>query len=165
MHDVWTYLVGWDDRLVLKVGVTFGRRWRTFVNRGATLHLLHLASRDTPGSAVCDVEMAVEMWLGRNLPGAFSTKLSAVPYLGGSGGGYLECYQAPTVRAYRDALAACSRIMLAHPSGQCGTDVRALMHGRTDGHTYLEPHSPNATNLKFSNVRACTANEGNGVVE
>jgi hypothetical protein len=136
--NMWTYLVGWDDDLIIKAGVTMGRRWKKFVSRGATLYLLH-RNDSGDGRTFCDLERVIYAGLPPGMTGrAFSTKEEAVGHLGSGGGGYMECVRAVDERAYRDAVASCERIMRSHPVGLCGNDMRALMHGRTDERTYVE---------------------------
>lgn len=134
-----TYLVGWDDARIIKAGITtHHRRWRSFCTRGATLHMLHLAGAETSSGWVY-LEGDLERYLSQSLTRAFPVKADAAPYLGPSCGGYSECYVADDSMRYADALASCIRIMQEHPTGQCGTDMHALMHGRTDVRTYEDP--------------------------
>lgn len=148
------YLVGWDEHLIVKAGVTiYNQRWRSMVNRGATLYALHDSGIGSghPGSST-NLESAMELALAHH-PAAFATKAEAVTFLPG-GGGYLECVRTADVDTYRDALSTCSRIMLAHPIGAVLRTMPGQMHGRTDGRTYGDPHSPHATNFLFSDAHA-----------
>jgi len=87
------YLVGWEDGIV-KVGSTsHGRqRWGKFLNRGGTM-------LDLAYYADLSDDLRGEMWLERQIrnqyPPAFQHKEQSLPYLGPSGGGYLECFAVP----------------------------------------------------------------------
>lgn len=129
-HPLTTYLVAWDDSLNIKAGVTTQQRWRKFCTRGARLHLLHM------GEPNLTLETELLAHLHVSLERAFWDKGQARAELGTGGGGYTESFHATCRAFYDDALAACERIMRSHPTGQCGTDVRALMHGRTHGRTH-----------------------------
>ena len=128
-HADSTYLVAWDDQLVIKAGVTNKQRWRTFCLRGARLVLLHFS--DAGPADTSDLEQQVLAYLRGRLSYAFDANADAEPFLGHRGDGYLECYRARDRAEYLDALTACSSIMLAHPTGACSRTLRAHMHGRT----------------------------------
>lgn len=90
-----TYLVAWDEMRVAKAGITEGYRWRGFVLRGARLVALYQVRTVTE---MYDLEMHLDADLDYNGVPAFSTAAEAVPFLGGRGGGYKECYRLPDDR-------------------------------------------------------------------
>lgn len=144
MQGFYTYLVGWGDTLDIKAGVTTSpTRWGGFVSRGASLYQLHAAD-PTQERDLLGLESDLLSWLGASdlLEPAFHYKAQGSRQLGGRGAGYTECFHATCLAFYRDALAACIRIMRAHPTGRCVSSMREQMHGRTDGRTYVDPHSP-----------------------
>jgi hypothetical protein len=83
------YVVAWPTDGIVKVGMTSHKRYRAFLNRGA--ELLALVNAKTVTEA-CDLEDAVRRSIRPFMVGgAFVHKAEAVPYLGGRGGGYMEC--------------------------------------------------------------------------
>ena len=88
------YLVGWPDG-VIKVGHTWhGRkRWGRFTATGG--QLLELANYQELGDA-----LRGEVWLQHQLEKqyrpAFQRKEGSLLHLGPSGGGWMECFRAPT---------------------------------------------------------------------
>jgi len=88
------YLVGWPEGIV-KAGSTWARgrqRWGGFLCRGATLlDLSYYADLSEP--------LLAELWLEQRIrstyPEAFNSREEARPYLGGTGGGWTECYRVP----------------------------------------------------------------------
>jgi hypothetical protein len=85
------YLVHWPDIAVMKAGVSCQKRWRAFVQRGA--EIVDLVPCDDPADAY-ELESVVHAGLiGSGL--AFRSAAEAVPYLGGNGGGYRECFRVP----------------------------------------------------------------------
>ena len=87
------YVIGWEDGIV-KVGETWHgrRRWGAFLNRGGTM--LDLAYYEYLGDAL-DGEIWLQSQLHKAYPMAFDDKSEAIPYMGPSGGGYLECFKIP----------------------------------------------------------------------
>lgn len=87
------YVVGWADGIV-KIGETWnGRaRWGPFLKRGGTM--LDLAYYEDLGHGLHG-----EIWLQRQVAKtyqqAFETKAEAIPYMGPSGAGWLECFKIP----------------------------------------------------------------------
>lgn len=143
-----TYLVGWDEALIIKAGSTFyHRRYRAFVNRGAALYGL----RDGTGSVAleCELEGALSTFLQER---AFEDKWVAVPFLGAGGGGYTECHRAPDKATYLDALSMCVSIMREH---------ERTANARTDGRTNSRrPVVPADVNLTAVDAHAHTAIRG-----
>jgi hypothetical protein len=87
------YLVYWPQIRVLKVGFASDKsRWRAFCIRGANLLAVKEFDNSTEGYAFED---ACHMALGTVCRRAFNKSEEAVPYLGGRGGGYVECYSVP----------------------------------------------------------------------
>ena len=87
-----TYVVAWDEIRMIKAGYTSLRRWRNFVLRGA--RLVHLYRMPTARAAL-DLELRFEVTFARNGLRAFGSASEAAPFLGSSGGGYLECFFLP----------------------------------------------------------------------
>jgi len=88
------YAVYWPELNAFKVGSSTlqRQRWRTFTNRGAVL--LGLKSL-APDISDYDFESVCHDVLRPVCRPAFNTADDARPYLGGSGGGYVECYCVP----------------------------------------------------------------------
>jgi hypothetical protein len=89
------YAVYWPEINVFKVGTSEShrRRWRTFINRGAIL----LGLKDFKGFSFSDYDFegVCHDVLSDVCRRGFNTSAEAVPYLGGQGGGWLECYRVP----------------------------------------------------------------------
>lgn len=158
------YLVGWDDMLMIKAGVSFYRsRPRMFVNRGATLYGLHDSERWVSGSSSVNLESHLAAALDdAGCTRAFHEKAVAAPYLGGGGCGYMECAVAPNRATYLDAVSICLSIMREHPVGHC---VSALLpaDARTDGRTDSRRPVPTTdVNHKAVDAHAHTANRAIG---
>lgn len=87
------YAVHWPAINVVKVGTSERRmkRWRAFMNRGANL----LALVDEIPGGVSDYwfEDACHLVMDETFRRAFRSAAEAVPYLGGQGGGWCECYR------------------------------------------------------------------------
>lgn len=83
-----TYVVGWPDHGIVKVGCTDrGRkRWGPFLYRGGVM--LYLKECDNN----LEEEIRIQDTLDALYPRAFHRKEEAAPLLGNSGCGYLECY-------------------------------------------------------------------------
>lgn len=89
------YAVCWPEIKVFKIGTSDNhrRRWRAFLNRGATL--LGLKDVSDLGISDYDFEGVCHDVLKEVCRPAFRSAVEAVPYLGGQGGGWLECYRIP----------------------------------------------------------------------
>lgn len=88
------YAVYWPEINVFKIGTSERRRsrWRGFVNRGAVV----LGVVDpSPGISDYTFEDACHLAIQDCCRPAFGTAQQAVPYLGGQGGGWLECFRVP----------------------------------------------------------------------
>jgi hypothetical protein len=86
------YAVHWSQINVFKIGFSDCQRWRIFQLRGATL--LGLKSFDTVSDGL-DFEAVCQDVLSEVCRPVFRTNQAAEPYLGGRGGGYLECFRVP----------------------------------------------------------------------
>ena len=86
-----TYVVGWPDHGIVKVGSTDrGRqRWGPFLCRGGVM--LYLKECDNN----LEEEVRIRGVLDQLYDRAFRCKEEAAPFLGNRGGGYLECYAIP----------------------------------------------------------------------
>jgi hypothetical protein len=85
-----TYIVHWPALNVVKVGVSNARRWLAFVQRGAVV--VDLIEHDDHADAWV-WETLVQQAFRCVAPLAFASAAEAEPYLGGGGGGYLECFR------------------------------------------------------------------------
>lgn len=115
-RDNYVYVVSWDSDGIIKIGSSAAQRWRSFVIRGGRLVRLGLEGGmrypQWPG------EMQYHAAALTFANQAFPSRLDAVPYLGGSGGGWLECYRLGGLSA-EAFVSRCSDLMLKH-------DARAL---------------------------------------
>lgn len=105
------YAVYWADDQILKVGYSEYQRWKPFVARGA--EVLSLRTFDTYDEASA-LEQTCHSLLRHVCERAFDSRAEARPYLGGSGGGYLECYRMLGAMHLHHAsalLGACSALM------------------------------------------------------
>lgn len=127
-----TYLVGWDDHLVIKAGYTQYRRWREFTSRGAALYHRELFP---DFHCAFDLEAELHSFLGYGLDLAFRSRTEALAMLPG-GGGWMECYQAPDRAVFQWCLDQCSGIMLGHSCEHCAQPC--LTDGR-DARTHADP--------------------------
>lgn len=87
------YIVYWPEIGAVKAGFSSNQRWRAFELRGAVV--IDLVPCDDFRDA-----FALETLVDRAFEQAcrkrrFRTADEAIPYLGNSGGGYLECWQLP----------------------------------------------------------------------
>jgi hypothetical protein len=83
------YMVEWEHHGIVKIGVTTGRRWETFVGRGGVLRHLEAPSPDA-----LDKEQRLHAAVRSvGWPQAFTCKEAAVPFLGHEGAGWTECYR------------------------------------------------------------------------
>lgn len=89
-HGGHMYLVAWDDGVVKAGFASASRRWRSFVSHGG--HLLALFAFDR-GTTALGWEQKTLDRMSELGPLAFAAKTDARPYLGASGGGWLECYR------------------------------------------------------------------------
>lgn len=83
------YIVEWPDGL-MKIGYTAKGRYRDFMRRGGRLVGL---TEYPDGVTALEHEdyahaVAKSIW-----PQAFTDRTQAVPYLGGTGSGWVECYR------------------------------------------------------------------------
>jgi hypothetical protein len=86
------YLVHWPEINVMKAGYSKRRRWWSFQRRGAVVvDLIHFDDF-SDASAFESVVLAGLRSRGKL---AFKSAAEAEPYLGGRGGGWLECYRIP----------------------------------------------------------------------
>lgn len=86
------YVVHWPEINVMKAGYSTRRRWWAFQRRGAVVvDLIHF-DNSTDAFAFESVVLA---GLRSRGPLAFESAAEAEPYLGGRGGGWLECYRIP----------------------------------------------------------------------
>lgn len=84
------YLVVWPPPIgVLKVGYTAFKRYRAFTQRGAVLHEL---VKFPDSTTAFEFEDGAKLHLSRFLPRAFRNRTQATHLLGGSGGGFTECF-------------------------------------------------------------------------
>lgn len=140
-HETALYLVSWDERGMVKVGVTKCQRWRAFTLRGARL-VNSWTVKDPYG-----IENDVRAVLANSWAPAFRDAASAAPFLGRSGAGWRECFMVPvqeaaalvaTALASRTCPRRCIRSMHPHDANALRMHrADALrMHGaRTDGRT------------------------------
>lgn len=82
------YVVEWPDG-VMKIGYTSAGRYRDFIRRGG--RLVGLAEYPD-GSDALDHEDVAHAVAASIWPRAFTNRKQAIPYLGGTGGGWVECY-------------------------------------------------------------------------
>jgi len=89
----YVYLVHWPEIRVFKVGfASHHRRWRAFCIRGANLVAVKSFEDHRSGYAFED---ACHLSLTKVCRAAFDAPEDARPYLGGQGGGYVECFKVP----------------------------------------------------------------------
>lgn len=86
------YLVHWPDVNVIKAGISMQKRWRAFVKRGGIV--VDLVEFDDYADAAA-FETVVHNGLRQYGSVAFDGAAEAIPYLGGSGGGWAECFTIP----------------------------------------------------------------------
>lgn len=151
--DPEVYLVTWPDHLIIKAGVTDCARWRNFVARGALLLDARLDLRPWR------LETDLERCLSDRLPRAFRVREDAAPWLGNRGGGYLECYRAPSGEALEQSIAACMSIMRTHHAS--ASAARWSTDGRTDVPTKMHPTFRIEQDLR--NARAGVGDDADGV--
>lgn len=84
------YAVAWPEHNLVKVGYSHLRRWRTFTARGGLLILNESFPTSTEAFAR---EASLHARIGAKAARAFNARGEAMPFLGGSGGGWLECYR------------------------------------------------------------------------
>lgn len=84
------YAVAWPEHRLIKIGYTHLRRWRTFTARGGVLILEEPFPTSTEAFAR---EAVLHDRIATRAPKAFHTRTEAKPFLGQSGGGWLECYR------------------------------------------------------------------------
>lgn len=83
------YLVHWPELNVMKAGISTQKRWRAFLQRGAEVVDLVEFEDYADASAFESVVLKGISLRGQR---AFGSAVEAIPYLGGNGGGYCECY-------------------------------------------------------------------------
>lgn len=86
------YIVHWPQINVFKVGSSDHQRWRAFALRGAKI--IKLTRFDCP-SCGYKFEGACHRAIWDVCRPAFGNATEALPYLGGTGGGYRECFRLP----------------------------------------------------------------------
>lgn len=93
-------MVEWPHFHFLKIGVTTGHRWQTFVGRGGELRYLGPPS---DGAGTQEAEMHAVL---RNVgwPRAFACKEASIPFLGCGGAGWTEVYRLGEPGAHRVAI-------------------------------------------------------------
>ncbi len=137
-HETAVYLVSWDDRSMVKVGVTKCQRWRTFTLRGA--RLVDSWTVKDP----YDLEKDVRAVLANLYEPAFRDAASSAPFLGRSGAGWRECFivhvqEVVALVAIALKSRTCPRACIRMMRTQCGCIMReqceCMVHGRTDGLT------------------------------
>lgn len=84
------YLVHWPAIDVMKAGYTEHSRWKSFVGRGAVLLGLWEVDDVTHAFALERELLKAVAW--HAIGQGFENSREAEPYLGGGGGGYMECY-------------------------------------------------------------------------
>lgn len=86
-----TYLVVWPNRMIVKAGITNGRRWAHFLCRGAILYRLAIFDFADWRLAIAH-ETELDNYFGRHCERAFSTREESMQLIGGLGG-YLEMHR------------------------------------------------------------------------
>lgn len=86
------YAVHWTEINVFKIGFSENNRWRSFVNLGA--NVLGLMEFESVSEGY-DFEDACHIALRAVCRPGFDDSSEAICYLGGRGGGYVECYRTP----------------------------------------------------------------------
>lgn len=86
------YTVAWDDDGILKVGFSSHRRWRAFEKLGGRVVRLEECATAVEGYYY---EAGLHACFADLFPRAFRNRAAAVPYLGGDGAGWAECYEVP----------------------------------------------------------------------
>lgn len=87
------YAVHWPEINVFKIGFSERQRWKAFVNRGA--NVIGLLDDFAAGTSGYDFEYACHLVSSEVCRPGFKSAEEAAPYLGGRGGGYMECYRVP----------------------------------------------------------------------
>lgn len=100
-HKPTVYAVHWPKINVFKIGFSEKRRWRAFEARGA--NVLDLMDFDDVSNAYA-FEDACHYVMTEVCRSAFTSGKEAAPYLGGQGGGYMECYRVPADLMPREIL-------------------------------------------------------------
>lgn len=90
-----TYVVAWPDHIVKAGFAGESRRWKHFVGKGA--ELLAVYAFQNALNAMFLENHAHELMSYLGVP-AFDEKSQSIPYLGLSGGGWMECYRLPPAR-------------------------------------------------------------------
>jgi hypothetical protein len=85
------YVVHWPEIRVVKAGYSERRRWRAFLSRGA--EIVDLVEFEDVSDAFAYEDVLHDALRPNGY--AFDTALEAKPYLGGAGGGYMECFRMP----------------------------------------------------------------------
>jgi len=156
-HKPTVYAVHWPEINVFKIGYSEQKRWRAFELRGA--NILALQEFD-----VFDLAYYFEYLCHRAAwevcRPAFSSAHKAVPYLGGRGGGYVECCQVPgdlmpweilPFIDYRLSARASAEHMPEHHAAEQCTYVTDVL---------TKNYSPLISSLTFRNARGGAAKNG-----
>jgi hypothetical protein len=123
------YLTSWDKDKIIKIGFSSRRRWRSF--KGARVVLTIPFQAACPGY---DFELDCHLLAFLIWPQAFATREDAIPFLGGKGAGYLECYRV-TADEGLELLASQCAVTVERHSAASHRDDTLPRHGRTDGRT------------------------------
>jgi hypothetical protein len=86
-----TYLVVWPDHMIVKAGVTNGRRWANFLSRGAVLYRLAIFEFADWRLAMAH-ETELDNYFGSHCDPAFATREDSIQLIGGLGG-YREMHR------------------------------------------------------------------------
>jgi len=108
------YLVAWRSDLVVKAGYSATRRWRKFLTLGGTLIAIH---QPDDWHDAFSTEATWLYTLSRTGERAFTNRTEAVPYLGHSGSGWVECYRFASPEVMQASLDACVRYIDSDASG------------------------------------------------
>jgi hypothetical protein len=102
-------MVEWPHFYFLKIGVTTRDRWMSFKSRGGVLRFL---SEPFPGAAEEEARTHAGI-RSVGWPQAFDCREAAVPFLGGNGSGWTECYRLGEPGSHRARLVAVDELEAA----------------------------------------------------
>jgi hypothetical protein len=139
-NDRTLYLAAWETAGIVKIGFTdhLTRRLRSFT--GATIPLTLTFPDSITGY---DFEIVTHQEAYRRWPRAFTDRIQAIPFLGGNGFGYLECYRATATEALDLIASQYSVTIRRHDkTSQCDVTIRrhiatSRSYERTDGLTEI----------------------------